>query len=289
MTALLDAALDYASRGWSVFPLEPGGKRPLGRLVAHGLKQASVDPEQIQRWWKAEPTANIGLTSGTAFDVLDVDGPEALDALRDAMPLADDPADDPNVFGPMVASPRGWHAYIAPTGRGNTVNLGRLPGVDWRGAGGYVVAAGSVKSDGGSWSWICGRDHPQYGIDAPILPAPQWLLELLERRRGAAPVSASSGPPISRGDRDSAYAIAALEREIGRVAMAPAGTRNHALNAAAFALGQLVGAGMLDTRTVVEHLHVAAQRAGLDDLEALATIRSGLAAGVAQPRTRSAA
>ncbi|MST31625.1 DNA primase [Acidimicrobiaceae bacterium USS-CC1] len=288
LVTVIEIALAYAARGWPVFPLEPGGKRPLGRLVPHGLKEATADATVVERWWRQEPQANIGLVTGQHFDVLDVDGPEALDAVSAAMPLAERPEEDPYLRGPQVATPRGWHAYIAPTGRKNTVNIAGIAGIDWRGQGGYVVAPGSVKTEGGSWDWICGPEDPEYGVDAPILPAPAWILELFERRtqgRRGAPVA-----PL-RGGREgtSAYASAALEREIGRVAMAGEGARNHALNLAAFALGQLVGAGLLDTRTVVEHLHVAAQRAGLDDIEARATIRSGLAAGVAQPRTRSAA
>jgi hypothetical protein len=141
-----DLALDYAARGWPVFPLEPGGKPPCGRLVPHGLKEATTDPEQINRWWTTEPDANIGLRTGDVFDVLDIDGPDALASLEAIMPLAVDPDEDPVIIGPTVKTPRGWHIYMAPTGRGNTTNLGGLAGVDWRGKGGYVVAPGSVKA-----------------------------------------------------------------------------------------------------------------------------------------------
>jgi len=102
VTVLLECALQYAGKGWPVFPLEPGGKRPLGRLAPKGLHNATTDRECIERWWNTAPDANIGIRTGIAFDALDVDGPEALDALRDAMPLAGDPADDPNIFGPMA-------------------------------------------------------------------------------------------------------------------------------------------------------------------------------------------
>ena len=36
------------------------------------------------------------------------------------------------------------------TGRGNSTRLGGLAGVDWRGAGGYIVAPGSARADGAS-------------------------------------------------------------------------------------------------------------------------------------------
>jgi hypothetical protein len=50
---MLEAALDYCSRGWPVLPCEPRGKRPLGRFVAHGLTEATTDPAMVERWWRA--------------------------------------------------------------------------------------------------------------------------------------------------------------------------------------------------------------------------------------------
>lgn len=290
MTALLDAALDYARRGWPAFPLEPGGKRPLGRLAPRGLKNATTDPETIQRWWSAEPEANIGLVTGVCFDVLDVDSLDALDRLSEQMPLAEEPDADPFVVGPQVATPRGWHAYVAPTGRGNTVNVGGLAGVDWRGAGGYVVAPGSVKVEGGSWDWVCGPEDPEYGVGAPILSPPRWLTDVLDRRRGpTAGPAPSIAPPIRRGGREDRYVQTALDAECGRVALAPPGTRNDALNRAAHGLGQLVGAGRLNVGDAGDALLRAALLAGLDETEAEATIRSGLSAGIRSPRSARSA
>jgi hypothetical protein len=80
------------------------------------------------------------------------------------------------------------------------------------------------------------------------------------------------------------YALAALQREIERVATAVNGTRNHTLNAATFNLAQLIAGGALDENTVIEQLTVAAQTAGLDDDEIGATLASGLRAGKQQPR-----
>jgi len=281
---LLESALEYAARGWPVFPCAPGEKVPLGKFAPHGLKDATTDAEVIRKWWGAEPLANIGLVTGLAFDVLDVDGPEALDALE----AVGGPAEmyevdglmicDTNVEGPTVSTPRGWHCYVKPTGRGNTVKLGGLPGVDWRGRGGYVIAPPSVKADGGTWRWITGT-WMDLGADTPIRPAPDWVLDLFDRTR----FTPTAGP-LPRHTGRTAYGAAALERELGRLAMAPEGSRNHALNVSAHSLGQLVASGALAFDDVAVALSVVAIRAGLPEIEARKTIASGMRAGLQSPR-----
>jgi hypothetical protein len=148
--SLPDAALDYAHRGWSVIALRPRTKVPDARFCPHGSRSASSDPLVVRSWWEASPTANIGLATGASFDVLDVDGPQALSALETCFANSD----GEDVEGPTVLTPRGWHVYLAPTGRGNAVNLGGLAGIDWRGQGGYVVAPPSINSKGERWLWL---------------------------------------------------------------------------------------------------------------------------------------
>jgi len=242
------------------------------------LKDATTDPGTIRKWWKAEPNANIGLVTGLHFDVLDVDGPEALAALNEVLPRAEHPDNDETVNGPTVLTPRGWHIYVAVTGSGNTTRLGGLAGVDWRGKGGYVVAPPSVRDDGGTWSWF-GDDDPELGPDAPIRPAPGWVLALFER--GTQTVMPIATAPLKSAD---AYGRAALEREVGRVAMAPVGARNDQLNRSAHALGQLAAARRVDIDVAGNALLAAAIRGGLGEAEAEATIRSGLRAGLQSPR-----
>ncbi|MDP9478026.1 MAG: bifunctional DNA primase/polymerase, partial [Actinomycetota bacterium] len=75
----MSAALKYAEREKPVFPLRPGGKEPLTR---RGFKDATTDPDQIRRWWKRWPEANIGIPTGerSGLLVLDHDAykPEAI-------------------------------------------------------------------------------------------------------------------------------------------------------------------------------------------------------------------
>ena len=276
MSVFLDAALGYVERGAMVFPLMPRGKRPAGRLVPHGLHDATLDPDVVVRWWTAVPDANIGLPTGHTFDVVDVDGPEGRVALGQYML-------DHGVqlgHGPWAwTGGDGDHLLFKPTGHGNRVAI--VDHVDYRGAGGYIVAPPSVHPDTGErYEW---EEERGGGFDEPLEPLPAWLLELVD----PPPPTTVMHRAAARAVDTSAYGRGALEREAGRVLLAPEGTRNHTLNAAAFSLGQLVGGGVLAAGHVAETLISAATRSGLTEAEAAQTITSGMRAGLAQPRTAS--
>jgi len=281
----LDAALDAAGRGWPAFPLAAGSKLPAipsahpsgdsrrgkcrgdcGR-DGHGLYDASTDPKRLAAWWERWPRANVGLRTGVAFDVLDVDVKQA-DGIATLVALLDAHGCLPP--GGSVATPSGGlHFYFAATGEGN--KAGFAPGLDWRGAGGYVVAPPSAI-EGNPYEW----GHPP---DIELPGPPPWLLALL--RPTMAP-SAARAAIVGRSA--SSYGRRALEAEVGRLAMAREGARNAQLNASAFALGQLVVAGSLDAREVVEALATVAERIGLAPGEIEKSLASGLQAGMAQPR-----
>jgi hypothetical protein len=91
----------------------------------------------------------------------------------------------------------------------------------------------------------------------------------------------SSGAP----DRVSAYCRSAMDKEVVKVLLAMPGSRNETLNAAAFALGQFVGASLLDRSEVIRQLEKAAHGCGLGETETRKTIESGLESGISQPRT----
>jgi hypothetical protein len=80
--------------------------------------------------------------------------------------------------------------------------------------------------------------------------------------------------------------MATLTGELDKLSTATEGRRNHPFDAAAFALGQLVGAERLDEATTRDELISAAGRIGLPRNEAERTITSGMTAGARDPRTR---
>jgi Bifunctional DNA primase/polymerase, N-terminal len=269
----LSSALNYAKRGWAVLPCQPGAKAPIGRLVPNGLKGASTDCEVLRRWWSEVPNANVGLRTGIVFDVLDIDGAHALEELERLAPTVGD-----HVFGPTVSTPRGWHCYVAATGIGNRTAIGGRSGLDWRGRNGYVIAPPSTNDVGADYDWIESNEFT-FGPDVGIRPAPSWLLEILSRRS-----EPEWSPKSPRHGGRTGYGAAALERELGVLAVAPSGTRNDQLNRSAFRLGQLVAVQQLTAQEVGDSLLLVAQRIGLEDAEAKSTILSGLEAGIRNPR-----
>ncbi|GGK86918.1 bifunctional DNA primase/polymerase [Mangrovihabitans endophyticus] len=270
---LLAAALAYARLGIPVLPVHPPagpgvcccgrpdcdrvGKHP---LLRHGLHDASTDRRRIAVWWERWPRANIGLRTGVVMDVADVDSAPGWHGL--CLLLGGGPPDGPQVR----TGGGGRHVWFRPCGHGNRVRL--LPGLDWRGRDGYVVAPPSRHAGGADYRWLC---PPTAGLPE-VTPA---LRELI-----AGPPAVSAPAPVGDPDR---YARAALEAEADRVARAPVGARNDTLNRAAFALGRLVGAGMLDEGPVCAELTAAALHAGLGRAETRRTLRSGLSAGRIRP------
>jgi hypothetical protein len=71
--ALVEAALKHAVRGWFVFPLNPGSKRPRAQLVGWE-HQATTDTGRITRWWDRHPADNVAIACGpSGLVVVDLD------------------------------------------------------------------------------------------------------------------------------------------------------------------------------------------------------------------------
>ncbi|MEU1772624.1 hypothetical protein ABZ501_06405 [Streptomyces sp. NPDC019922] len=87
-----------------------------------------------------------------------------------------------------------------------------------------------------------------------------------------------------KSDRHDAYTRKALQAECDAITSAPNGDQNNTINAAAFSVGTLVGAGALSESEARGDLLAAARAGGHPDGRARASVESGLAAGMSQPR-----
>ncbi|MFH9073221.1 bifunctional DNA primase/polymerase [Streptomyces alboflavus] len=292
---LLNAALDAAARGWHVFPLRPGTKRP----ALHGEatcprtgpcadghrkweQRATTDPDRIRATWSHAPF-NIGVATGpSGLVVVDLDMPKNNSS-------ADTPCGVttftalcertghavPDTYRTRTAS-GGTHLYFTapPTVRlANTAGtIGEL--VDTRGWGGYVVAAGSTTPAG-----------PYEALSSPVAaPLPEWLQTILK------PAPARSVGPLRLPAVDgSRAALAALQAECAIVTTAPDKQRNTTLNRCAFKVGRFVAWGDLPRHVAEEAFQGAGEGRGLTAAECRATIRSALDSSIRKARPREAA
>ena len=128
-SSALEAAVAYARLGYAVFPLTPGEKRPHGRLVPHGLKEASREEATITTWWRSCPGCGVGILAPEGVLVLDVDDPTAWERLKGEYPTLGD--------APRQRTPKGgYHVFLRlPQGVGLRATVRKLAGVDLRGMG----------------------------------------------------------------------------------------------------------------------------------------------------------
>lgn len=139
MADALTAALEYAARGWHVFPCKPGEKTP---ATPHGFKDATTDEETIRAWWARTPAANVAIATGrvSGLVVVDID-PKNGGSLEWQMLVAQ----NGEPVAPRVRTPSGGtHLYFACPDAGFPSKVGIRPGIDTRGDGGYVLAPPSV-------------------------------------------------------------------------------------------------------------------------------------------------
>jgi hypothetical protein len=139
--------------------------------------------------------------------------------------------------------------------------------IDTRGIGGYVVGPGSVLATG----------YYRTITRSSVAELPDWIADALTPH--SPTVSTASSDRLSASDVKTI-----LQREAQRVRTATPGSRNGALNIAAFLLGKLAASGKITERDAWGLLQTAAHRHigfhGFTESEMNRTIRSGLAAGI---------
>lgn len=280
---MLDVALSYQAQNWPVFPcryrdeeiIDPqtgeieilATKTP---LTSNGFRGATLNERIVREYWRRNPSAMIGMPTGAPIGawVLDIDpkhgGDETLAALEAAHGTL------PATLTAETTS-GGRHYFFRH--RQGVRNRGALgSGVDVRGDGGYVIAAGSVPEIGLPYRWI----SEQEPVDAP-----DWLLELVLPRSYESTYTAA--PSVS-GKINDRYVERAVQSELDDLALEPMGNRNNRLNDAAFRLGTFVGAGALAESEARALLQDVARCWGRDWPRCVKTIDNGLAAGARSPR-----
>jgi hypothetical protein len=302
---LLRAALDYAERGFPVFPCSPKDKRPLvpREIDPHtgspieksgGLYKATTEAQQITTWWTMWPNAMIGVPMGAKAGVwaIDPDAPKEVGGVDGRESLATLQLQ----HGELPTT----HTHLTPGGGKHmlfrwrddkpiTNREGALKrrGINVRGEGGYLIFPPSQFFDGKHYE----VEEEFYSFH--FADAPDWLYGLIlaqpEPKISELALATVRRPERHESADHSAYAEAALDGEIDELSTTFKGDRNNQLNNSAVSLGTLVAAGLLDEGRVVEGLISACAANGLLQEDGrsrcMATIKSGLSYGLQHPRS----
>jgi len=277
------AAWAASQLGLRVFPLSRGTGTP---VIKGWPELATTDPDQISDWWCGEfAGAGVGIATGpeSGIYVLDIDAKNGVNGFATLQSLCEAHGSAGSAFAETmtVATPSGGaHLYFrwnAEAGEGagvhnstGTSDRGLGPGLDVRGIRGYVRGPG----------WGGYQVVPRGGIrSVAIYAAPSWLTALAI----AAKRSHGRDDHNSEGSFNTERSVMSPERSLDRLGAAAPGTRNDALNRAAFRLG-LSGAvereaAWAECRTVMFSIG-----AGDSEDAQRRTFESGWNAGVAKRR-----
>ena len=154
----MEAAFDYAERGYYVAAVKPRGK---WRIVGDKYALPTKDPEVIREWWRVFPEANIGLPTGSAYNawiILDVDvarGKNGIDALYNLDKQYGILLPETSV---VRSGSGGLHLYYkARNGCCCRSGVNAVPGIDIRSESAHIVAPPSIHESGKRYEWIQGN------------------------------------------------------------------------------------------------------------------------------------
>lgn len=170
-----DAALAYASYGWSVIPIRRAEKAPLIRWQE--FQQRRAGEKEIGQWFERWPDANIGVVTGTisGIVVLDIDPRHGGDASLTAWQMGQG-ALPVTVEG--VTGGGGRHVYFSFGDIAMRSMVAVAKGIDVRAEGGMVVAPPSRHPSGKLYRWRTGRSPDAVAV----APLPNWLKSTFLRR-----------------------------------------------------------------------------------------------------------
>lgn len=181
-----DYAIEYAVRGWRVFPLRGkapaiGNPHPRGSverqtckgecgLDGHGVLAATSDFASVAAWWSGRYAGcNIGARVPDNVFVIDTDPRNG--GLDSFATLTASYGSLPKTLETISGrGDGGTHRYYrAPVGKLTSKNLG--DGIDVKTSAGYTVVPPSIHPD-------TGRPY-RWGNREPIAEPPEWLVDLI--------------------------------------------------------------------------------------------------------------
>ena len=206
MLTKAEAALIYASWGWSVIPVLENAKLP---ATSHGVHDATTDVERIKRWWEQNPNYNIGIAAGerSGICVFDVDPRNGGDDSWGKWTQENGAPDD---CATQLTAGGGYHFIAQYDPEIRSCKL--VDGVDFLSDGRYFLAYPSTIENR-QYEWEASSD-PFDGI-APLIIPKQWKAKYLELKQTRTTSVNTSGGLIQGGRNDGLTALAGAMRHYG--------------------------------------------------------------------------
>lgn len=287
----LGHAVNALSRGFWIFPVEPGDKLPhrIRPDADHRIRwgeAATNDMSKVIQWWQYSPEANIGIAAKpSGLMIVDCDIAKEPDILRNTPQgkpweylhdkygsyldgsdvlremcrrFGDDYARLSGATYAVCTASMGLHLYFRWPGGVQASQASPVPGlVDIRcnggQRGGYVLGAGSATAKG---SYVAEND-------LPVADAPPWLIELCREKPKPARVKPLFSQPRGGGGYSGL---------VDTVRYAPDGNLNNSLLWAARAMCE-DGASEEECVGLLAPVYVECDGRG-GERQAMATIRS---------------
>jgi hypothetical protein len=247
-----ERAVEYAGKGWYVFPVEPAGKKP---LVAW-RDESSADPERVAQMWDVYANANIGIDCGkSGLVVLDIDDIAAVPVLAEKFGF--DPSSDDTAVARTGRG--GYHIYYRAGSERVRNSASKVADhVDVRGDGGYVVAPPSGHESGNAYEWV---------RDVEPKPIPESVVKVFNYRE-ERPL------PLPMERSHDKWGLAILSGEAHAIETSLPGQRNNQLNRSAYYVYGAVKGGHLDHSLATMRMRQAAAHVGLPEDEVEKTLSS---------------
>ncbi len=181
----VELAIDWSLEGHRVLPVSPPpGKKP---LIKAWQDNATMDQVQIHDWWWRMPDARVGIATGApGFDVLDFDVADGKPGLAQMEKLLELGLLVPGTFRMQTTPSGGRHLLFKGTTQRNKQNEKSIPGVDFRGQGGQILAPGNP-----GYKYVTGK-HIPYADLATI----DWEQVRAALAPPDTPASTGANPPV---------------------------------------------------------------------------------------------
>jgi len=269
------AARVALAAGYSVVPVKNAHSKadrvPLIKWKPYASRCATQ--AELHRWEQVFPNCNYAIVTGPVSGgivVLDIDSQEALDWLRTQGFLPP----TYTVWRGLLGRCHLWFRSDRPL---RNLKIGPLGAVEVKAHHMLIPLPGSLHWSGQPYTVL---------YDLPIADLPDWLAMLARPYPTTLPIRKRT-PRLNATTAVEAYTQYIVDAVLADLRRTVAG-RNHALNKAAFLLGQIVGGGYLNATTAERELEAAASANGYLAKDGLTVARhtwqSGLRSGIRQPR-----